>query len=107
MMGSFSKYPACVAAQQAGTSLDSVNVAVHASMNEATINESAAIRLAFGVGLWSALVIHICGVELYVCFTFTAANFSKCVDKRLLDSFDREAKSTSRGIYPYKSKSHS
>ncbi len=75
MMGSFSKYPACVAAQQAGTSLDSVNVAVHASMNEATINESAAIRLAFGVGLWSALVIHICGVELYVCFIFTAVNF--------------------------------
>jgi len=69
LMGSISQYPACVAAQRAGTSLNSVNLGVHASMKEAIINESAAIRLAFRVGLWTALVIHICGVELYIHLT--------------------------------------
>ncbi len=65
----------CVAAQQAGTRLNSVSVGIHASMNEAKINAGAAVRLGFPLGLWTALAIHIFGVELYVGFTFTAANF--------------------------------
>jgi hypothetical protein len=69
LTASVSKYPSCVAAQQAGTSLDSVYVGIKASMGEAKINAGAAVRLAFPLGLWTALVIHIIGVELYIHLT--------------------------------------
>jgi len=69
LTGSVSKYPSCVAAQQAGTSLDSVSVGIKASMGEEKINIGAAARLAFPVGLWTALLIHTIGIELYIHLT--------------------------------------
>jgi len=66
---SLTEYPACAAALANNTTLTSVYVAIHASMNEKGLNANAAIRLSFPVGLWMALVIHIVGVELYIHLT--------------------------------------
>ena len=105
MTGSVSKYPACVVAQQAGTSLGSVYVGIKASMGEAKINAGAAVRLAFPLGLWTALVIHIIGVELYVSICLDSGLLYEHLRRRMVlfvDSFDGKAKSASGGIYPYK-----
>ena len=77
--GSISKYPDCVAAQNAGTNLGSVYVGIQASIKQGGIHFGASTRLATALGLWTALIIHIVGVELYVRHRFTAAYILKLI----------------------------
>ncbi|KAF8343000.1 uncharacterized protein EI90DRAFT_3031025 [Cantharellus anzutake] len=69
LIHSVSSYPACVAAQQANTNFSSVYVGIHASMHGDKVNRGAVARLASPVGLWTALIIHIIGVEIYIRLT--------------------------------------
>jgi hypothetical protein len=57
-------YPQCLQADPA-----SVYVAVRASVKGNGLAYASTVRLTFGLALWIAIIIHIIGVEIYVCTT--------------------------------------
>jgi len=59
-------YPLCLSTQEAGGILGHVQVAVHASTREAPINNASARRVNSGMAIWTALIIHMIGAEIYI-----------------------------------------
>ncbi|KAF9507884.1 hypothetical protein BS47DRAFT_1351076 [Hydnum rufescens UP504] len=59
-------YPLCLSAQETGRNLGHVQVAVHASTREAPINNASARRVNSGMAIWTALIIHMIGAEIYI-----------------------------------------
>jgi hypothetical protein len=59
-------YPLCLSTQETGGNLGHVQVAVHASTREAPVNNASARRVNSGMAIWTALIIHMIGAEIYV-----------------------------------------
>jgi hypothetical protein len=56
-------YPQCT---QAGIDPSKVHIAIRAAIDDYPYGFGSAVRAAFGMCLWFAIVIHIIGVEIYV-----------------------------------------
>jgi hypothetical protein len=58
------QYPQCASA---GSDLGSMHVAVLAAVDDYPLGFASSVRVTFGMALWLATVIHVIGVEIYVC----------------------------------------
>lgn len=65
-------YPQCA---EAG-SLDTLYTAVQAGSKYGPLGRASSVRVTRGMVLWIAIIIHIIGVEFYVCSIETSANSS-------------------------------
>lgn len=56
-------FPQCVAA---GSNAENVYFAIRAEWSNYPFGFASSVRVTFGMALWTAMIIHIFGVEIYV-----------------------------------------